>query len=290
MKYLKLMRVHHWIKNGLVMAPLFLSGTLFHSSRLWDTVLGTIAFCLISSAVYIINDMHDIAQDKLHSTKCKRPLPSGEITITRAKVLLAALFIVSFSLNFIAGDIGTAFAGAAILFIYFIINILYSTFGLKNVPLLDIIILVIGYLLRLQYGSIISAVWVSSWLYLFVIAGSFYLVFGKRRNELTKENGETRRVLKGYTKEFLDKNMYSCMTLSLAFYSLWCLEKGNSLDLSVNYYLWTVPLVIVIWMKYSMDIEGDWDGDPMKVLLGDKLLMGLAVVYLAIMAVMIYRK
>lgn len=285
-KYLKLMRIHHWIKNLLIFAPLFLNGTIFHSSRSLYTLVGFLSFCFVSSAIYIINDINDIEQDRLHSTKRKRPIASGEISAKKARILLIPLIATGISINAFVGQTSVV-AGIGILLVYILLNIFYSN-GMKNIPLLDVIILASGYFLRILYGSVISSVQVSAWLYLFVITGSLYLGFGKRKSELAIESDGTRHVLKGYTKEFLDKNMYSCMTLSLAFYSIWCLEKGDSRNLMVNYYLWSVPLVIVIWLKYSLIVEGSNDGDPVRVFCGDKVLMVLAVSYAIMMTVLIY--
>ena len=104
---------------------------------------------------------------------------------------------------------------------------------------------------------------------------AFYLVIGKRRNEITSSKKETRKVLKYYTKEFLDKNMYMCLSLAIVFYSLWTMDhnEGNSL------LIWTVPIVILICMKYSMTIEIGGDGDPIEVVYGDKMLLSLIILY-----------
>ena len=113
------------------------------------------------------------------------------------------------------------------------LNLLYS-FGLKNVPVADIAILVSGFLLRVLYGSSITGIEISKWLYLTVIAMSFYLGLGKRRNELEKHGGEsTRKVLEAYNKNFLDKNMYMCLSLAIVFYSLWCTDP-NTISLYNN--------------------------------------------------------
>jgi len=158
--------------------------------------------------------------------------------------------------------------------IYVIINLFYSL-GLKNIPLLDITILVSGFLIRVLYGGAVIDVEVSNWLYLTVISMAFYLVIGKRRNEIISSKKETRKVLKYYTKEFLDKNMYMCLALAIVFYSLWTMDynSGNSM------LIWTVPIVILICMKYSMNIELGGDGDPTEVVYEDKILLLLIAIY-----------
>ena len=105
---------------------------------------------------------------------------------------------------------------------------------------------------------------------------------GKRRNELKKNGNETRKVLQYYNHEFLSNNMYVCMTLGIVFYSLWCI------NINIPHIIWTVPLVIIICMKYSLNLEGDSYGDPIDVILHDKLLDFLALIFAVIMFVLIY--
>ena len=108
------------------------------------------------------------------------------------------------------------------------INVAYSM-GLKDVPLLDVTILASGFLLRVLFGAVLTGTEVSEWLYLTVLSGAFYFSLGKRRNELQKKkDGDTRKVLKYYTRDFLDKNMYMCLALLNTFYALWCKDITNA--------------------------------------------------------------
>ena len=146
---------------------------------------------------------------------------------------------------------------------------------MKNIPLIDITILVSGFLIRVLYGGAVINVEISNWLYLTVISMAFYLVIGKRRNEVINYKKSTRKVLKYYSKEFLDKNMYMCLALAIIFYSLWTMDYqiGNTM------LVWTVPIVILICMKYSMTIEIGGDGDPIEVVYSDKMLLFLIILY-----------
>ena len=134
-------------------------------------------------------------------------------------------------------------------------------------------------MLRVLFGGILINVEVSQWLFLTVLSLSFYLGLGKRRNELLKQEnsknkGEVRKVLQYYNKEFLDKNMYMCLSTTIVFYSLWCKDMS-----SFKYIFWTIPLIIIICMKYSLNIESNSSGDPVEVLLKDKVLIGLVGLY-----------
>lgn len=198
-KYLKLMRVHHYMKNGLIFTPLIFSANLFDYDLLGATILGFIAFSFIASAIYVINDIQDIDSDRLHPTKCKRPLAANLISVTRARVLVIILVILSVVINYFAN--GDNLLTWIWIIGYLILNIAYSK-GLKNYPIIDIAILVSGFVLRVLYGSAVSEIDISDWLYLTVISMSFYLGLGKRRNELAKQKTTSRKVLAYYNHNF----------------------------------------------------------------------------------------
>ena len=145
-----------------------------------------------------------------------------------------------------------------------------------------------GFLIRVLYGSAVTAIEVSNWLYLTVISMSFYLGLGKRRNELDTQGSKSRKVLKFYNHDFLDKNMYMCLGLTIVFYSLWCVDSTTIERYSNSNIVWTVPLVMLICMKYSLNVEGNSDGDPVSVLLKDKILMGMVFLYVLIVLLIIY--
>ncbi len=275
-KYIKLMRVKHYIKNLLIFVSLFFAKGIFETDKLLAAGMGFFSFCLISSAVYIINDINDIEKDKNHPTKCNRPLASGAVSKTQAIILLSICIIGAITLNFFTGKI----LSVIYVIIYFVLNVLYS-FALKNYPIIDIVILTSGFVLRVLYGAYITDTIISSWLFLVIISGSFYLGLGKRRAEIELK-ADSRKVLKYYNYAFLDKNMYVCFALVSVFYALWAKEFSNP------NMIYSVPLVFVILMKYSLDIEGDYDGDPVEVVLKDKWLISLSVLYIILVSVLLY--
>lgn len=278
------MRVHHYVKNLLVFAALACSGQFFDIKKLTDGVFAFIAFCALSSVVYIANDIRDRDKDRAHPTKCKRPIAAGTVSVKNACILAVALIIVSVVCNLLAFNLWATL----LLTLYLILNLAYS-FGLKNIPIVDITILVAGFLIRILYGAIVTNITISSWLYLTVIAISFYFALGKRRGEIkTVGDGETRKVLRAYPINFLDKNMGMCLTLANVFYALWSMDDKTRAAYNNDYLIFTVPIVLLITMKYSMDVEGDSDGDPVEVLLHDKILMFLCALYLAVMFIILY--
>lgn len=285
MKYLKLIRVKHYIKNLLVFAALACSGQILDTSKLVPAVLGFAAFCAVASAVYIINDIRDRKKDANHPTKCKRPIASGAVSVGSACVLLGILIVIAVVCNYFAFN----WVSTVLLAVYFVINVGYS-FGLKDIPIIDITILVAGFLIRVLYGALITQITISHWLYLTVIAAAFYFSLGKRRNELkvSEANNETRKVLKFYPERFLDKNMYMCLALANVFYALWATNDKTIEMYNTELLIFTVPIVLLITMKYSLNVEGESDGDPVEVLLHDKLLMVLCGLYLLAMFSILY--
>ncbi len=168
--------------------------------------------------------------------------------------------------------------------VYIVTNFLYSV-GLKHVPILDVAILAIGFFLRLLYGAVITGIEISTWFYLTTILGSLYLGLGKRRNELKTEGDSKRDVLKLYSYAFLDKNMYMCLSLAIVFYSLWTIDALNK---GSGILIWTIPLLVLICMKYSFNIESGGDGDPTEIILRDKILLGMILIYGIFMFAILY--
>lgn len=277
--YLKLMRVKHYIKNVLVFFPLFFGEKIFDKAKFTNALLGFIAFSLIASVVYIVNDISDVDKDRRHPTKKNRPIASGAVSIKEAVTLAVICCTLSLLINIFLHQVW----GVVIVLLYLVLNIAYSR-GLKNIPLVDVVILVSGFLLRVIYGAVLTDINISSWLYLTVISGSFFMGLGKRRNEMVRQGdqGKTRIVLKYYSYDFLDKNMYVCLALTEVFYALWTVSKGNSL------LVWTVPLVIIILMKYSLSIEGNSDGDPIEVILHDKWIILMGVIFVIMIVTFLY--
>ncbi len=286
-KYLKLIRAKHYIKNLLIFFPLIFSQNLFDLNLIGNVIFGFFSFCFLSSAIYIINDIRDKENDRAHPTKKSRPIASGAVPVKNAFTLFFFLISASFALNMLISNGG--FYSWVYLLSYFFLNVLYS-FGLKNIPIVDIAILAFGFLLRVLYGSAITSIEISEWLYLTIIAMSFYLGLGKRRGELKimhKTEG-ARKVLKYYNKDFLDKNMYLCLALTITFYSLWTVDASTIARVGGENLIWTVPLVILICMKYGLTIEGNSDGDPVEVVLGDRYLIVLILIFIAVTLGIIY--
>lgn len=286
-KYFELIRIKHWIKNILVFLPLFFNGNILNTNKLMLSTVAYLLFCFLSSTVYIINDLADIESDKSHPVKKNRPLASGRVSKKIAYITLAILIFLFIILGIYLYLKVNNILIIVIPITYLILNILYS-YIFKKIPILDIIIIVLGFVLRVIYGGISTDIFVSKYLYLLIIFGSFFLAFGKRRGEYFKTDLKCRDVLNKYDKYFLDKNMYVSYAISLVCYILWCVDT-NILDKNYHDYLfWTIPLVMVIFQIYSLDIEKGSHADPVDVILNNKALLITIFIYFAIMTTLIY--
>lgn len=280
-EYVKLLRPHHYIKNLLIFFPLFFSGKMFEKNLLVADILGFIAFSCVCSAIYIINDVHDVEQDKLHPSKKNRPIASGAISKRNAIVMAIGLLFMSF---FILNGYQVNWKIIFWILLYVALNLFYSLYG-KNIAVLDVVILGLGYPIRVLFGGALVDVRVSSWLFLTVLFISLYLALGKRSGELSKIESkseyETRAVLNKYTKDYLEHNMYLNLALGMVFYSLWGIEKRELL-------VFSVPLVLAICMKYNLLIINKTDGDPVTSLLSSKSLVVMVLIYICVMTIFIY--
>ena len=282
-EYMKLIRIKHYTNNLLIFLPIIFSRNLLEVDLLTNVIFGFVLFCLTASIVYIFNDIKDIESDKLHPQKCKRPIASGKITKKQAIFIIIILAIVTMEIAL------TKFANnleiICILLIYVGINIAY-TIKLKKIPIVDIFILAMGFLIRVIFGATLISVQVSNWLYLTILSISFYMGMGKRRNEMIKvsDNEETREVLKYYNKNFLNENMYMFLALAIVFYSLWCVDMSNKFQ----YIMYTIPLIMFLAMQYSLAIEKGTHGDPVEVILENKKLVIGILISIVLIIVLIY--
>ena len=283
MKYVRLVRAKHYIKNFLIFLPLVFNGSFFEKEKLGQAFAGFIVFCCVSSAVYIINDLKDLEKDKKHPTKCKRPLAAGLISKKMALLVLSILLFLAICLSILVIPISAALFPL----LYFILNIAYS-FGLKNEPIIDVTILSSGFIFRILYGGQINEIQISNWLFLTVLAMALFFSLGKRRNELIMTSGiETRSVLKKYPVSFLDKGMYMCLTLGNVFYALWSMDSVTEARYHHFPMVYSFPIVLLITLRYCYIIEGKSDGDPIEVIIHDKMLLVLSFIY--IIALFVFR-
>lgn len=277
---IKTLRIKQWTKNVLVFFALIFDRQLFQADAFLRTVFGFLLFCLISSAVYIFNDISDLEADRQHPEKKNRPLPSGKLPIKLAWA--AGIFLVSLVLP-LSYLLSPSFAG--VILAYLLLILAYSKW-LKHIAILDVLVIAAGFVLRVHAGvSLITIERFSPWLYVVTTLGALYLGFGKRRAELALLAGNAnshRKVLDGYTIPLLDQYILIVSSTTILAYSLYTFSAPN---LPENHSMMlTIPFVLYGVFRYLYLVQSKHAGGaPEEVLLSDRplqltiLLWGLAV-------------
>lgn len=266
-KYIQLLRIKNYIKNFLIFLPFVFSGKcLTFDNTYLIMILGFIAFCLSSSFIYIINDLLDRHEDKLHAVKCQRPLASGALSCGQAicvdivlalSIMIIMLFLHNVWLCLLIG-------------IYIGLNIVYSC-KLKNIPIVDISVLCCFFIIRIYFGAFLVDVPVSIYLYLTVMAVAFMMGVIKRKQEKL-HNANCRYSLKFYTVDFLSRLSHTFMSLSIVFYSLWIVSDTNAY-LNKSVMQLSIFLVVFILMYYQYVVDNSKNGNPVDVLFENKGLL-----------------
>ena len=283
--FIKLCRLEHWVKNGLVFLPPFFLGVMFDGDKLRVAAPAFLSFSLVASAVYVLNDINDRESDRMHPAKRNRPVASGAVGVMPAAALAAVLCVAGFGMLFWAHS---RIWAAIVLAMYLLCNVAYSV-GFKNTPLVDIFLLASGFVFRIFYGGFYFGIEISSWLFLCVFSSALYFACGKRKNEIARigANSGSRTVLRFYTQKFLDAHYYMFCGMSILFYCLWTITRTD--QHAVGKLALSVPVMVFILARYNYIVESeDCDGDPVPVLLHDKWLILATLSFIALNFVVIY--
>jgi 4-hydroxybenzoate polyprenyltransferase len=279
------MRPKQWTKNVVVFAPLVFDEKLFAPHLFGRTLLAFVLFCLISSTVYIINDLVDIDKDRQHPRKRLRPLPAGTLSPGVAGAAAGAFILVSIPL---ALWLDRGFA--IILLSYLLLNIAYS-FYLKHLVIIDVLVIAAGFVLRVAGGvAVVGVERFSPWLYLVVTLGALFLGFGKRRHELLllDDNADTHRaILAEYTVPFLDQLIGLVTSTMVIAYSLYTFSAPNLPDNHAM--MLTIPFVLYGLFRYLYLIHVKKEGGaPEELLLSDKPLLATGVLWVLAVVWVLY--
>lgn len=283
---LKTMRPKQWTKNAFVLAPLVFDGKLFDPVSLGFAMLAFVCFCIASSSVYILNDLVDIEKDRQHPKKRLRPLPSGRLA-PRFAAGMAALFALA-SIGVMAWI--NIWAGLTIA-IYLAQNFAYS-FYLKNVVIIDVMVIALGFVLRVEAGVLaIDVQNFSPWLYVCASLLALFLGFGKRRHEISlleSDAGNHRASLEHYTLPFLDQIIAIVTTSALVAYTFYSFEAKTALAAGGKM-LFTVPFVLYGILRYLYLIHvKQLGGAPDELLLQDRPFFIAILLWVVTVVVAIY--
>jgi len=292
------------MKNFALFTAAVFGGQLFDLDIFSKVFLGFVAFCMIASSTYIINDILDVEKDRKHPFKKLRPIASGKISQNHALIIFFVLITVSFSVSF---ELSLLFFLIAL--VYLLIQLLYSII-FKGIVIFDILFIASGYILRIFAGEVLSGYHISVWLLLTTISLSLFLAVGKRRSELTllqnitgSHISDVRKSLTHYSERLLDSYSMMFATSTLVFYSLFTfLESTRGIkvpDIFLPQFLpdylqrkWLMITIIPVTygvMRYIQDIYEKSEGEsPERVLLSDKSLLASVVIWAALVVFVIY--
>lgn len=274
--WLRAMRPKQWVKNILVFAAPVAAGALFDPRVLINSLWAFVAFSLISASIYLINDIRDVDADRLHPKKRFRPIAAGELGARTATALAGVTMIASLALGWwVAPMLGITLA------VYWVLQVGYSMF-LKHQPIIDLAMVTSGFLLRAVAGGVASGIELSQWFLLVASFGSLFMVAGKRYSEMKELGSEagTRAALERYSLSYLRFVWAISCSIVIMSYSLWTFEHRANEPWGVA---WTtisiVPFTLAL-LRYAMDIDAGNAGEPEDVVLNDRVLQGLAVLWM----------
>lgn len=281
---LKLLRPHQWVKNAFILAPLFFTPAAMNAQNFGRIVLGVIAFCALASAVYIINDYMDRDADRQHPSKKTRPLAAR--TVSEPVALILMVVLAAWGL-IIAGLLNTTFLLISI--VYLVVNLAYST-ALKKVAILDVMLVALGYVLRVEGGAAIIGVPASVWIIVCSGLVSLFIALAKRRDDIVKDLGSGhRRSLAGYNIPFLDTSIAIVLAGLLVSYLIYTTEAEAALKFGTDKLYLTTPFVIMGVLRYlQIALVEERSGSPTQIVLTDKFLILCVVAWAATFAALIY--
>ncbi|PQL92827.1 decaprenyl-phosphate phosphoribosyltransferase [Apibacter sp. wkB309] len=281
MGYLRLIRVKQWLKNVFVFLPIFFAGKILDMNLLLNSIIAFFSFSFIASSIYIINDYTDIEKDRMHPEKKNRPLAAGKIPINHAIIVFLFLVIASYFFGYFTHSWGVIL----IISVYFIMNLAYS-FKLKQIAIVDVVIISLGFLLRIYMGGFATNLPISVWAILVTFFLALVMALGKRRGELinVQLTGETRKALDGYNLQFIDIAITMVSTCFVVCYIMYTLDPV--IKTNFHYYIIYTSLFAVIGILRYLQLTFVYNKteSPTKVLYRDLFLQ----IDLAIWIVMIF--
>jgi decaprenyl-phosphate phosphoribosyltransferase len=285
---IKTMRPKQWVKNVLVLAAPFASGRIGEAVVLKDALIAFVAFSLVASGVYLVNDVRDVESDRVHPKKRLRPIAAGIVTPLSASIVAVVLLAAGLGLSFLANR-----NLAIVVAVYEVVQLSYC-FWLKHQPVIDICIVASGFLMRAIAGGTAANIVLSQWFLLVASFGSLFMVAGKRYAELVlaeKTGAKIRKSLESYSSSYLRFVWTASATLLIMTYALWAFQIGQGLSLDHHNSIWPVISIVpftVAVLRYAVDVDNATGGAPDEIALADRVLQILALAWLITLFISIY--
>lgn len=271
------MRPKQWVKNLLVLAAPLAAGLITDSEVLVASLTAMLSFVLASSAVYSFNDVQDVAADREHPLKRHRPIAAGHLSTAQGLVLSALLAVASLAVAWLTTPQFTALVA-----IYLAVQVVYALY-LKHEPVLDLVVVASGFLMRAVGGGLAASLPISHWFLLVAGFGSLFMVAGKRYSEFRAhgEGGATRRSLTGYTESYLRFTWTLSAAATVMSYSLWAAEQALMTD--QPWHTLSIAAFVLGILRYAVDVDAGRAQEPEEIVWGDRVLQAVALVWLALL-------
>lgn len=277
-------RPRQWVKNVLVFAAPFTAGQITNVGVLVDAAVAFVAFSLVASSVYLVNDAVDVEADRAHPTKRNRPIAAGVVPIPLAYASAALFFGAGIGVSFLAD-----WRLLIVLVVYEAVQLGYC-FGLKHQPVIDLVIVGSGFLMRLIAGGVATGISLSQWFLLVTAFGSLFMVAGKRFAEVMlyeRTGAKIRSSLKKYSGSYLRFVWATSAAILIMTYCLWAFEQQHRVPGTVWSVISIVPFVIAV-LRYAVDVDGGNAGEPEEIALRDRVLQVLGASWVVTLACSYY--
>lgn len=269
--YLQLMRIHQWVKNFFIFLPLFFAFKMNQIPLLIADVWAFIGFCFVASSIYIINDWNDIEADRLHPEKRNRPLASGTVNRKEALSLIFILLAISVSVYLFILD---NYVALVLLLSYFVLNIFYSL-KLKHIPIIDISIVAVGFVIRIFVGGVVTDTPLSRWIVVMTFLLAIFLALGKRRDDVViyeKTGDKVRKNVDGYNIPFLNVAIIIVAAIMIVAYIMYTVSPEVTQRNGDNLYLTSFFVFVGLFRYLQIVFVEERSGNPTLIFLKDNFI------------------
>ena len=277
---IRLIRPHQWVKNLVVLLPVFFGGALLHIESVYAGLITALCFSFAASSIYCLNDIVDVDDDRRHPVKCHRPLASGAISITQGYILMFLMFILSMLSTFLLRQ--NQLETASVILFYWILNIAYCL-KLKQYAIIDVCVVSFGFVLRILAGGYATSIHLSKWIVLMTFLLMLFLSFAKRRDDVVRMN-ETghapRQNTIRYNLTFINQAITITASVTLVCYIMYTVSPETIQNFHTDYLYLTSVFVLVGLLRYiQIAVVDKRSGDPTKVMLHDRFMQFVVLAF-----------
>ena len=277
---IRLIRPHQWVKNLVVLLPVFFGGALLHIESVYAGLVTALCFSFAASSIYCLNDIVDVDDDRRHPVKCHRPLASGAISITQGYILMFLMFILSMLSTFLLRQ--NQLETASVILFYWILNIAYCL-KLKQYAIIDVCVVSFGFVLRILAGGYATSIHLSKWIVLMTFLLMLFLSFAKRRDDVVRMN-ETghapRQNTIRYNLTFINQAITITASVTLVCYIMYTVSPETIQNFHTDYLYLTSVFVLVVLLRYiQIAVVDKRSGDPTKVMLHDRFMQFVVLAF-----------